>query len=159
MKTKLIPDFLGNIQQIMFELCPLFKLFKRREGETAHEGYLPGVKSQFSTLYHEDMPDQFKQLIFDNSKFDQETKDFYSFIQIQQYFPGDYIVWHNDAYHITKLHLITLTTSNSDGLSVVEDGKIHKIYDKAGQYIDFPYDAPHAVEVVRDMRFSLVVGM
>lgn len=160
MNTKTIPNFLRNSEEIVniIERSHADK-FKSREGEYAHEGYLPGIKSQFSTLHHTDMSEELITALFKDSEFDQETADMYSFIQIQRYMPGDYIVWHNDAYNIVKLHLVTLTSSEIDGLCVAEDGKIFKVYDSAGQYIDFPYDAPHAVEVVKNIRYSLVIGM
>ena len=79
--------------------------------------------------------------------------------QIQKYDPGDYIAIHRDAYSIRKLHLITLSDSEVDGL-VCEDENhnLIKVFDKAGQYIDFPYDAAHYVSPVKHTRYSLVVA-
>ena len=97
--------------------------------------------------------------IFKDSDFEDDLKDFYSFIQIQKYDPGDFIAPHRDSYEIQKLHLLTLTSSDTDGL-VCEDmqGGLQKIFDKAGQYIDFPYDAVHYVSPVKEKRYSMVIA-
>lgn len=158
MKTKIIPNFVKNPQKIveLVENNALF--FQQREGTSGHEGIIPNVQSQFSTLHHKDMSQELLDEIFNDSMFTQYTKDMYAFVQIQRYLPGDYICVHSDDYSVTKLHLINLTTSECDGLCLVEDGKVHKIYDVAGNYIDFEYDAYHWVDPVKTLRYSLVVG-
>jgi hypothetical protein len=96
--------------------------------------------------------------VFADCDFDPDLRYMHEFIQVQKYDVGDAICPHRDSYSIRKLHLITLTDSDSDGL-VCEDGDfISKIYDKAGQYIDFPYDAVHWVDPVKNTRYSMVIA-
>ncbi len=155
---KIIPNFLRNSGEIV-EFCEMRPdKFKPRIGADKHESIIPGLCSQFSTWHSKDMPDYIIDLIFEDADFDPFLKDTYSFIQIQRYLKGDYIVPHKDVYDITKLHLITLTHSNSDGLVCEVDGKLEKFFDTPGSYIDFPRDAFHWVDPVYNTRYSLVVG-
>lgn len=155
---KTIPNFIRNVPEIMEHIKSHDHLFKPREGADAHASLINGVRSRFKTLKCVDMSDDMKEAIFADADFDEDLKYMYEFIQIQKYDPGDAICPHRDSYSIRKLHLITLTDSDCDGL-VCESGEfIEKIYDKAGQYIDFPYDAVHWVDPVRDLRYSIVVA-
>ena len=99
-------------------------------------------------------------LVFDDSDFDPFLKSSYSFIQIQRYDPGDYIVPHYDVYqNLTKLHLATLTTSDIDALVLEDgDGGLVRVPDDAGQYIDFDNSLFHWVSPVVERRYSLVIG-
>jgi len=158
---KLIPNFINNAEEIV-QLCEqYYNLFKPRDGEDTHDGFLPNINSRFKTLKNMDMPDDFFHLIFSTkNKWDFDTVNFWSFIQIQRYDVGDYIVPHRDAYFVKKLHLVSLTTSNCDGLVCeTSDHDLVHVPDIAGQYIDFPYDAIHFVPPVKQRRYSLVVGM
>lgn len=154
-----VPNFIRNIPDIMALVKEHDNLFKPREGQDSHESLVPNVCSKFKTLKDSQMSPQLISAIFADSNFDEDLKDFYNFIQIQKYDPGDYIAIHRDAYIIRKLHLITLTTSEVDGL-VCEDENhnLVKIFDEAGQYIDFPYEAAHYVSPVKHLRYSLVVA-
>ena len=155
-----IPNFIRNVDEIMAHINNHQHLFKVREGADAHESLVPGIHSKFKTLRSCAMSNDLISSIFRDSDFDPDLEDFYDFIQIQKYDPGDYIAIHHDAYSIRKLHLVTLTSSEVDGL-VCEDSDhtLKKIYDRAGQYIEFPYEAVHYVSPVRDLRYSLVVGL
>jgi hypothetical protein len=158
---KLIPNFINNAEEIV-QLCEQYsKLFKPRIGGDTHGGFLPNIKSKFNTLKNDDMPDDFFHLIFSTkNKWDIDTCSFWSFIQIQRYDIGDYIVPHRDAYFVKKLHLVTLTSSECDGLVCeTKDHDLIYISDIAGQYIDFPYDSIHFVPPVKQKRYSLVIGM
>jgi hypothetical protein len=156
---KTIPNFIRNIDEIMNLLKRHDSEFRPREGGDKHESLIPNVCSRFKTLKDCHMSHELKEAIFRDSDFDPDLKDFYNFIQVQKYDPGDYIAVHRDAYSIRKLHLITLTSSDVDGL-VCEDSnhELVKIFDSAGQYIDFPYDAAHYVSPVKNLRYSLVVA-
>ena len=104
------------------------------------------------------MDDSFLDLIFADCDFNDDMRDMFFFVQIQRYNPGEYIVPHRDNYNITKLHLITLTSSESDGLVYQsEPDKLIKIYDKAGRKIDADMNNWHWVDPVKDTRFSLVI--
>lgn len=153
------PNYIKNPDLIVSLAKQHSNLFKFRDNSDAHEGLIPNVPSRFSTLYHTDMSEELIGEIFKGSLFDKETTEFYSFIQIQRYLPGDYIVPHHDLYHITKLHLITLTTSDADGFCAVVNNKIYKVFDVAGTYIDFPINSIHWVDPVKYERYSLVIGM
>ena len=155
---KLIPDFIKNTTDIVSYCNHLSDKFVRREGMDAHESIIPNLYSRFSTLKNDNMPDELIDMIFSKSMFDPFLKDCFQFIQIQRYSPGDFIAPHKDVYSITKLHLISLTSSVVDGLVCVENDKLIKVYDQAGQYIDFPYDAIHWVDPVKTLRYSLVIG-
>jgi len=162
MKTnmiKTIPNFIRNTKEIIRLLKKHEHLFKPREGDDAHESLIPNVCSKFQTLKDVDMSPDLIDAIFEDADFDEDLKDFFNFIQIQKYEKGDYIAIHRDAYSIRKLHLITLTSSEVDGL-VCEDENhnLVKINDVAGQYIDFPYDAAHYVSPVSELRYSLVIA-
>jgi hypothetical protein len=156
---KTIPNFIKNVSEIMEHIKSHNHLFSPREGNDAHESLISNVCSRFKTLKDCHMSKDMINCIFKDSDFDPDLKDFYNFIQIQKYEPGDYIAPHRDAYIIRKLHLITLTDSDTDGL-VCEDENhsLVKIYDVAGQYIDFPYDSAHYVSPVKNIRYSLVVA-
>jgi hypothetical protein len=157
---KTIPNFIRNAADIVAYVSTLDSLFTSREGEDSHAGFIPNVLSKFKTLKDEVMPDELKRLIFSDADWDDETREFWEFIQIQKYDIGDYIVPHRDAYRIRKLHLVTLTSSTLDGL-VCETLNKELIFipDKAGQYIDFPYSSAHYVSPVRELRYSIVIGI
>ncbi len=156
---KLIPNFIKNVPELMEHIKAHDSFFKPREGEDAHESLIPNICSKFKTLKNTHMSKEMIECIFKDSEFDPDLKDFYNFIQVQKYEPGDYIAPHRDSYSIRKLHLITLTSSDVDGL-VCEDENhnLVKVFDQSGQYIDFPYDSAHYVSPVRDLRYSIVVG-
>ena len=157
---KTIPNFLRNASSIVSYVMTLNRLFVPRVGEDNHGGFIPGIQSRFHTLKDEHMPDDLKKLIFSDADWDDETRDFWEFIQIQKYEAGDYIVPHRDAYRIRKLHLVTLTSSDYDGLVCENDNKeLIFIPDKAGQYVDFPYSSAHYVSPVRELRYSIVIGI
>lgn len=158
---KTIPNFITNAEKIVAECEVLADRFKPRIGTDEHSGFLPNIPSRFKTLKNEDMPDDLIEMIFHPSNmWDSDVINFWSFIQIQKYDIGDYIVPHRDAYFIKKLHLISLTDSKCDGLICEEDNTLQYIPDVAGQYLDFKYDAIHYVSPVRDhTRYSLVVGV
>ena len=147
------------MDDIMIHIIMHNDFFQPRENHDKHESLIPGICSKFKTLKDDKMSDMLKQAIFADADFPKDLKDTYAFIQIQRYDPGDYIAIHRDAYIVRKLHLITLTDSEVDGL-VCEDENhdLVKIFDKAGQYIDFPYDAAHYVSPVKHQRYSLVVA-
>ena len=154
-----IPNFLRNASEIIRELDNHQDKFYPRIGEDRHASIIPNLYSKFKTLKDKDMSKNLIDLIFADNDFDPDLKDLYNFIQIQKYDIGDYIIPHRDAYSITKLHLVTLTTSTIDGL-VCEtvDHDLIKIYDNAGQYIDFPYESYHWVDPVANTRYSMVIA-
>lgn len=156
---KTIPNFIRNVDEIMHLVRKHSHLFMPRSGKDTHASIIPGVYSRFKTLKSDNMSRELIDAVFKDCDFDSDLKDFYSFIQIQKYEPGDYIAPHRDSYDIQKLHLLTLTSSEVDGL-VCEDmqGGLVKVFDKAGQYIDFPYDAVHYVSPVKHERYSMVVA-
>lgn len=156
---KTIPNFIRNSQEILQLVKKHDHLFQPRTGKDTHASIITGVYSKFKTLKSDKMSSELINCIFKDCDFDPDLKDFYSFIQIQKYEPGDFIAPHRDSYDIQKLHLITLTSSEVDGL-VCEDmnGGLIKIFDVAGQYIDFPYNAVHYVSPVKYERYSMVVA-
>lgn len=159
---KTIPNFITNASLIVNICEELAHLFKPRIDDDEHTGFLPKIPSRFKTLKNGDMPDSLIDLIFDQkNQWDSDVIDFWGFIQIQKYDIGDYIVPHRDAYYVKKLHLVTLTDSQSDGLVCANNQNELIFYpDVAGQYIDFPYDAIHFVPPVKDKtRYSIVVGI
>jgi hypothetical protein len=155
---KTIPNFIRNVPEIMEHINNHLHLFKPREGDDAHESLIPGVCSRFTTLKCCDMTQEMKDAVFADADFDPDLKYMYDFIQVQRYEPTDFIAPHRDAYSIRKLHLITLTDSDCDGLVCEINGGIEKLYDKSGQYIDFPYDAVHWVDPVKHLRYSIVIA-
>lgn len=157
---KVTPNFLKNSDKIVSLAKEHDSLFVKRSGEDAHTGFIPGVCSRFQTLKDEHMSSELKAAIFDEAnEWDEDTRDFWEFIQIQKYEPGDYIVAHRDSYRVRKLHLITLTSGKFDGLVCEKDKELIFIPDEAGQYVDFPYTAAHYVSPVKELRYSLVMGI
>lgn len=156
---QVIPNFLRNSKEII-RLAEKHKdSFRPREGDDTHASIIPNIYSKFKTLKDIHMSDELKTAIFADADFDESLEDFYEFIQIQRYDPGDYIAPHRDSYSIRKLHLITLTTSVVDSLICEnEDHDFVRIPDIEGQYVDFPYDAVHYVSPVTATRYSLVVA-
>lgn len=156
--VKFIPNFLRNSAEIVKVLDTYRNRFNPREGDTKHTSIIPNLSSRFKTLHDKDMSSVLIDLIFKDSDFDEFLRDSYSFIQIQKYEPGDFIIPHKDVYEIRTLHLITLTTSEVDGL-VIEDGKggLIKKYDEAGTKIEFSNEY-HWVDPVKTLRYSLVIG-
>jgi hypothetical protein len=156
---KVTQNFLRNSKEILEEVEKNHSsLFSKREGEDSHAGFIPGILSNFKTLKNENMNERLINLIFRDNDFSPDLRDFYEFIQIQKYEPGDYIVPHRDSYRVRKLHLITLTTSNFDGLVCEENRKLIFVPDIAGQYVDFPYTAAHYVSPVKELRYTMVIG-
>jgi hypothetical protein len=131
--------------------------FRKREYILSHGDTL-GHNSRFSTLMAEDMPKSLIKMIFDGGGWHEDLRDFYTFIQIQRYNPGEYIVPHRDKYDIKKLHLVCLTTSNRDAFYVFEDDVLHRVEDVSGTKIEFQYDAVHFVPTTTYERYSLVIA-
>ena len=154
-----IPKFQRNADAIVayVQQPHIAELFRPREGHLSH-GDTYGQSSRFSSLLSEDMPKELVNLIFSGGGWDEDLKDFYQFIQIQRYMPGDYIAPHQDKYAIKKLHLVCLTTSQSNGFYVFEDDRLHRIDDEAGAKIEFEYDAVHFVPTCNYERYSLVIA-
>lgn len=152
-----LPNFLRNSDEILSHVERHSHLFKPRDGKDSHTSIIPNLFSRFSTLKDVDMDSNLIDVIFKDNDFDPFLKDSYNFIQIQRYLPGEFIVPHKDVYSITKLHLIILTSSESDGF-VCEDSKggLIKTLDRAGTYIDIA-DEFHWVDPVISTRYSLVV--
>ena len=160
MSLKITPNFLRNADKIVTLAKAHDSLFSPRLGEDAHAGFIPGICSRFKTLKNEAMSPELITAIFADADWDEDPRDFWEFIQIQKYEPGDYIVPHRDSYRVRKLHLITLTSGKYDGLvSENENKELIFIPDEAGQYVDFPYTAAHYVSPVRELRYTLVIGI
>jgi hypothetical protein len=153
-----IPNFVRNPLQIVYHAVQHMDLFKPREGADTHTSIIPNLYSRFKTLKDQDMSKALIDSIFKDSDFDPLLKDTYSFIQIQKYEPGDFIVPHKDVYSIQKLHLVILTGGQYDAF-ICEDGKggIVRVPDVAGTYIDLG-DEYHWVDPVVEGRMSLVIG-
>ena len=156
---QLIENFIRNYKEIVNFCNQNPDKFNSRRGENVlgHTGPL-GADSKFSTWRHSDMPLNFINFIFSDSDFEEDVKDFFSFIQIQKYEPGDFIVPHKDNYDLKKLNLVSLTSSECDGLILQENMELYKIYDKAGQKIEADFNDFHWVDPVKTLRYSLVVG-
>ncbi len=153
----LIPNFQRGIDYILDFCNSNPDLFVRRVGSDGHAGALP-FTSRFSSLKSNNMPSNLIDHIFDNGDWDKDLRDLYFFIQIQRYYPGDYIVPHKDNYNITKLHLVTLTSSDCDGIILqTGDDMLEKVFDKAGQKIESDLNDYHWVDPCRDLRYSLVI--
>lgn len=155
----LTQNFIANPDAIIQMSRRYDKHFFRREQHQQHGSFLPFC-SRFATLeVHKQCAQHDIDNIFENCSFaDRSIRQLFRFIQIQRYDPGDFIVPHKDVYEVTKLHLITLTSSTQDGL-VVQDGAVLKrVLDVAGQKIDFKYNAWHWVDPVIEQRYSIVIG-
>lgn len=155
----LTPNFFKNPTAIVEMTKRYDKHFFRREVQQQHGSFLPFC-SRFATLEVHKVCAQhdIDNIFYDGSFNDPHLRDLYRFIQIQRYDPGDFIVPHKDVYEVTKIHLITLTTSAQDGL-VVQDGEnLVRVLDVAGQKIDFKYSAWHWVDPVIETRYSIVIG-
>jgi hypothetical protein len=160
---KIYPNAISNTDKIVNSLnIDYSHLFFPRTGNDQHTGIINGVYSKFSTLKNTDMSDIFIDYIFDNIHLPDDSQDtlrfVYSFIQIQRYYPGDFIVPHFDLYDITKLYLFNLTSSDVDALIIEDEGTLVRVPDVAGQYIDFDGKNVHWVNPVKDIRYSLVIG-
>lgn len=154
-----IPNFQKNAAEIVaYVQQPHIRAkFRAREGSLGHAGFNKH-NSRFSSLLNEDMPQELIKMIFDGGGWDKDLRDFYEFIQIQRYMPGDYIVPHIDKYNIRKLHLVCLTSSNRDAFFAFEDDKMVRVDDQAGTKIEFTYDAIHFVPTCTYERYSLVIA-
>lgn len=119
-----------------------------------------GGKSKFQTLFwdetRQDIPLEVKEFLM--KVFNITEKD-YSFIQIQKYEVGDYILPHKDAYPL--FNLVMLSTSSLDGLTVEQRDGEYKFYpDIAGTLIDIPKFRWHWVNPVREKtRYTAVFGL
>lgn len=131
--------------------------FKPRKGDLSHAGF-NRHQSKFSSLFNEDMPKELIDMIFNGADWNEDLRDFYQFIQIQRYLPGEYIVPHTDKYDIRKLHLVCLTSSIQDAFFVFDEDIMKRVSDTAGTKIDFEYDAIHFVPTCTYERYSLVIG-
>lgn len=111
--------------------------------------------SVFSSLEDSNIPDDLRNLILQN--FPEEETIPISFIQIQRYQPGEYILPHKDNY-LTQLRLFQLTSSEYSGLTVQEKDRYKFYHDVAGSEILFDRSAWHWVNPVRDLRYTMVIG-
>lgn len=129
--------------------------FIRRDDMKTEQG-----TSRFSTLFwddtRKDIPGCIKEFLMDAFKI---TEKDYTFIQIQKYEIGDYILPHVDAYPL--FNLLTLSSSNIDGLVLEGDNNIFKfIPDCAGNLVNVPKYRWHWVNPVREKtRYSAVYGL
>ncbi len=155
----LTPNFISWPDAIIEMTKRYEKRFFRREEHQQHGSFLPFC-SRFATLeVHKHCAQHDIDNIFNSCSFaDRSLRDLYRFIQIQRYDPGDFIVPHKDVYEVTKLHLITLTSSTVDGLTVQDGSVLKRVLDVAGQKIDFKYNAWHWVDPVVEQRYSIVIG-
>lgn len=114
----------------------------------------------FSTLFsndeRDDVPEDIKNFLI---KIFNITKKDYSFLQIQKYEVGEYILPHKDPYPC--FGLVSLSTSNLDGIVVQQrDGSYKFIPDKAGNFIEVPKFSWHWVNPVREKtRYTAVFGL
>ncbi len=156
---QIVTDFQRNAAEIVeyVKQPHIRSRFRPRVGDLSHAGFNK-YNSQFSSLLNEDMPAELIKMIFNGGKWDEDLRDFYQFIQIQRYLPGDYIVPHIDKYNIRKLHLVCLTTSDRDAFFAFEDDKMVRVDDQAGTKIEFSYDAIHFVPTCTYERYSLVIA-
>jgi len=119
-----------------------------------------GGKSKFQTLFwdeaRQDIPLEVKEFLM--KVFNITEKD-YSFIQIQKYEIGDYILPHKDVYPL--FNLIMLSTSSLDGITVEQRDGTYKFFsDVAGTFIDIPKFRWHWVNPVREKtRYTAVFGL
>lgn len=167
MKTiTLTQNFFSDPSAIIQMASRYDKHFFRREEKGQHGSVLP-VCSRFATLEvhktcaQHDIRNIFSQSLFSDPTsphYNPDIHDLYRFIQIQKYEPGDFIVPHKDVYEVTKIHLITLTSSTQDGLICQDDDRIVRVLDIAGQKIDFKGNAWHWVDPVISLRYSIVIG-
>ena len=119
-----------------------------------------GGKSKFQTLFwdetRQDIPLEVKEFLMKVFKI---TEKDYSFIQIQKYEIGDYILPHKDVYPL--FNLIMLSTSSLDGITVEQRDGTYKFFsDVAGTFIDIPKFRWHWVNPVREKtRYTAVFGL
>lgn len=120
----------------------------------------PTGKSKFQTLFwdkaRQDIPLEVKDFLMKIFKI---TEKDYSFIQIQKYEIGDYILPHKDTYPL--FNLVMLSTSSLDGITVEQrDGDYKFFPDVAGTFIDIPKFRWHWVNPVREKtRYTAVFGL
>jgi hypothetical protein len=116
--------------------------------------------SKFQTLFwdgaRQDIPLEVKEFLM---KIFNITEKDYSFIQIQKYEIGDYILPHKDTYPL--FNLVMLSTSTLDGITVEQrDGDYKFFSDVAGTFIDIPKFRWHWVNPVREKtRYTAVYGL
>lgn len=151
---QVIPNVIKNYSQIIEYVTNKEFQFKCRKTEQVFANMFGS--SFFSTLESKFMDNTLLSMILENIP---ENKYDYSFIQIQKYTLGQYILPHKDNY-TCLLRLFTLTTSNIDGFCTQNGDSYTVIPDVAGQEIKFDLNAWHWVNPVRDpIRYSLVVGL
>jgi hypothetical protein len=131
--------------------------FIRRDDMKTEQG-----TSKFSTLFWDEAADK-KDIPLDIKNFLMKvfniTEKDYSFIQIQKYEIGEYILPHVDSYPL--FNLLTISSSNLDGLVLEGDNNIFKfIPDQAGNLVNVPKYRWHWVNPVREKtRYSAVYGL
>jgi hypothetical protein len=116
--------------------------------------------SRFSTLLHDKKQQNIPKILLDFLiKEFNITKRQYSFIQVQKYEIGDYILPHKDCYPL--FGLIMLSTSSIDGVTVEQrDGTYITYPDATGTRIDIPKYRYHWVNPVREKtRYTAVYGL
>ena len=145
-----IEEVYGFLEQNKKDL----NFIQRNDVETEH-----GV-SRFQTLFwneeRKDVPVDLKDLLV--KTFNITERD-YHFIQIQKYEIGDYILPHKDSYPC--FGLLTLSTSNLDGIVVEQRDGIYKFFpDVTGNLVDVPKFRWHWVNPVREKtRYTAVYGL
>jgi hypothetical protein len=149
----LVPDVIANYSEILQFVKDNNLKFKCRYTEEPFSNFIG--KSRFKTLTDSDMPHELKTMILKNTP---ENEFDYSFIQIQRYEPGDYILPHKDNY-VSQLRLFNLTSSSVDGLCIETEDRFTHVLDRSGQEIIFDPQAWHWINPVKKERFSLVIGV
>jgi len=150
--AELKQDVIANSSDILNFIKGNQLKFTCRYSETPFVNFIG--RSRFKTLSDNNMPKELKEMVLKNVP---ENEFNYSFIQIQRYDPGDFILPHKDNY-VSQLRLFNLTSSQVDGLCIESGDTFIHILDHAGQEIIFDPLAWHWINPVKEQRYSLVIG-
>ena len=142
---QVVENYLANHKEILEWVTQNDNLFTRRvEGtKRAHRAKPGGPTSKFSSIFNDDMPQEFKDMVL---KTIPDDRKWLSQIVINKYEPGDYLVKHTDAaggYY--KFKLIWLTDGTPHFCWYDADDNRHLIQEKKGAMFKMDIGLCHAV--------------
>ena len=142
---QIVENYITNSDEILSYVKQNDHLFTRRvKGhQRAHSAKIDGPTSQFSSIFYDDMPQEFCDMCLKTIPHDRK---WLSQIVINKYKPGDFLVKHRDSqggYY--RFKLIWLTEGPPHFCWYDQDDQPHLVQEKAGAMFDMDIGLAHEV--------------
>lgn len=147
---QIVENYITNSDEILSYVKSNDHLFTRRiKGHLrAHSSSIDGPTSQFSSIFYDDMPQEFCDMCLKTIPHDRK---WLSQIVINKYEPGDFLVKHRDSqggYY--KFKLIWLTEGPPHFCWYDQDDNPHLVQEKAGAMFDMDIGLAHEVTQIAE---------